>query len=240
MDNQDRPLLIDFFCGAGGCSVGYSRAGFDVIGCDIEPQKRYPFDFLQMDALEALQRLLVGESLLFGDRGISLADVAAFHASPPCQAYSKSSPLANDSKKVDMIADVRFLLRSAGKPYIIENVEGSPLLGSPLLLCGTMFDLRVIRHRYFENNICLWVPPSPCNHWSKINENGFCTMFGRGASKEKGGNKADWQRASGIDWMTVSEMSQAIPPAYTEFIGKVLLTASVELHTQPTKTAAKF
>ncbi len=218
-------ILLDLFCGAGGCSVGYSRAGFDVVGVDMHSQENYPFGFMQMDALDALRKLIAGEGLEFSDgRIIDLADISVIAASPPCQKYSVVAGLASDTKTaVDLVAPVRELLIETGKTYVIENVPGAPFVGAPLLLCGTMFDLRVRRHRYFENNAGLWLPPQTCNHWSKINENGFCTMFGKGASKEKGGNKAAWQAASGIDWMIVPEMSQAIPPAYTEYIGGKLI-----------------
>ena len=235
MTKLNKPLLIDFFCGAGGGSVGYARSGFDVVGCDSEPQKRYPFDFLQMDALEALHRLLAGESLQFGDRRISLVDVAVVHTSPPCQVYSITAPLSN-GRHLDLVAPVRELLLATGKRYVIENVRGAPFVGAPLLLCGSMFDLRVQRHRYFENNFGLWLSPKMCNHWGRASAAGrgsnvgylpgtlenfaFITVVGNDYIADDG------RLAMGIDWMVKIELSQAIPPAYTEFIGKVLLTAS--------------
>ena len=119
MNNEQQPILIDWFCSAGGTSVGYARAGFDVVGCDIKPQPRYPFDFLQMDVLDALRLLLVSEALRFGDTLISLADVAAHGARPPCQFYTR---LPGDfSHYPDLIRVTREMLVATSKPYAIEK-----------------------------------------------------------------------------------------------------------------------
>ena len=223
-----QPVLFDLFCGAGGCSVGYSNAGFDVVGCDSEPQKRYPFDFLQMDALEALRRLLNGESLLFGDRLITLADISAIHTSPPCQVYSVTAHLSNGTHP-DLVEPVRDLLVETGKPYVIENVPGAPLIGAPLLLCGSMFGLALVKHRYFENNIHLWLPPHPCLCSGLYTHSGHgqFSAFASGATAIcVAGNDydaEDGRTAMGIDWMTKKELSQAIPPAYTEYVGRFLI-----------------
>lgn len=199
---------LDLFCKAGGTGMGLHRAGFEVTGVDIEPQKRYPFEFVLGDALEYVAQHGHEYDLVV--------------AGPPCQLYSKSASLTT-KEYPDLVGPTRSALQATSKPYIIENVPGAPL-ANPIMLCGTMFpELRVIRHRLFECWPVLWWPPAPCNHWSKISYNGFCTLFGKGASKEKGGNKDMWQRASGIDWMPTDELSQAIPPAYTEWLGRQML-----------------
>jgi len=228
-------ILLDLFCGAGGGSVGFHHAGFDVVGVDINMQKRYPYDFLQMDALDALRKLIAGDGLLFGSRCIYLSDIAVIAASPPCQVYSVTASLSNGNHP-DLVAITRDALIGTGKPYVIENVPGSPLI-NPLMLCGTMFGLRVIRHRLFECNPSIWFPPAICNHWGTASSSGrgkkptnvpgyvpgtlinydFITVAGSDYIV------ADGRIAMGIDWMTKKELSQAIPPAYTEFIGKHLI-----------------
>ena len=204
--------LLDLFCGAGGAAMGYHRAGFEVVGVDNVYQKRYPFEFIQADALEYV-----------AEHGHEF-DVV--HASPPCQAYSRMSQV-NDNQYPDMVADTRAALMATGKPYVIENVPGAPLI-NPLMLCGTMFGLKVIRHRLFECEPPIWFPPAICRH-----DTGGMLKAGRGPSPKgfwsisgKGGGNgtlSGWAKALGIDWMTLSEMSQAIPPAYTEFIGNKLM-----------------
>lgn len=131
-----KPRLLDLFCKAGGAGYGYWQAGFDVVGVDIEPQKRYPFTFIQADALEYLAR-----------HG---GEYDAIHASPPCQAFSKMKNPDKAHRKAhpDLVDPVRELLMRTGRPYIIENVPGAPLL-SPVTLCGSQFGLKVYRHRVF-------------------------------------------------------------------------------------------
>ncbi len=214
-----KPRLLDLFCGAGGCSMGYHRAGFDVVGVDIKRQKRYPFEFVQADAIEYI--------LAHGH------EYDIIHASPPCQFYSVTAPLSNGNHP-DLVGPTRVALLEVGKPYVIENVVGAPLI-NPLMLCGTMFGLRVQRHRLFEiwpNPI--WFPPHPCKH------DGLATgnhLRRSGDTRTPGfkdgynfitvaGNNylvADGQLAMDIDWTTKAELSQAIPPAYTEWIGKQLM-----------------
>lgn len=214
-----RPLMLDLFCGAGGCSMGYHQSGFDVVGVDIHPQPRYPFPFIQADALIFLSALIASGQVTKFD---------AIHASPPCQAYTTLSSL-HEKEYPDLVAKTRDLLISTDKPYIIENVPGAPLRGAPLLLCGTMFGLRVLRHRYFENNVGLWMPPRQCRHIGKAS--GAKT---RGIRKDLQNFEyltitghdfivADGQEAMGIDWMGQAGLAQAIPPAYTEWIGKQLI-----------------
>jgi len=219
-----KPRLLDLFCGAGGAAVGYSRAGFDVVGVDINPQKNYPFEFMDMDALEYLT--------LSGYRVSASFD--AIHASPPCQAYSALKSL-HDNEHPDLVEPTRELLQGTGLPWIIENVEGAPLVqGATLdglhgiLLCGTMFGLRTLRHRLFESNMPLTVPHHPRH------EGEFYTVTGHGdpnwGKRKKEGSEFSGpgytqrcREAMGIDWMSRREISQAIPPAYTEFIGKQLM-----------------
>ena len=136
-----KPRILDLFCGAGGCSVGYERAGFDVVGVDIAPQPNYPFGFVQADALAALEV-------------VPLTTVDAIHASPPCQAFSLATLYhgrENAEKYPDLIEPVRKLLLDTGLPFVIENVPGAPIRHD-VLLCGEMFGLRVHRHRYFETH----------------------------------------------------------------------------------------
>lgn len=215
-----RPLLLDLFCGAGGAGMGYYRAGFDVIGVDIKPQPRYPFDFVQSDALEF--------ALSFD------FPVDAIHASPPCQRYSSMSNcrpgLADDYP--DLVWQTREMVASVGAPWVIENVEGSALLSQPSLdddlygitLCGHMFGLKLYRHRLFESNIPLVEPSHPrhvtpaskAGHWVPGTIISVCSG-GPGAEEKR--------RAMGIDWMNRDELTEAIPPAYTQYIGEQLIQA---------------
>lgn len=208
-----RPLLLDLFCGAGGAAVGYHRAGFDVVGVDLKPQPSYPFPFLQCDALEYLAR--------FG----WMYD--AIHASPPCQPHSQTRHLWNARRHEDFLPQTRALLNVSGRPYIIENVPGARLL-NPVTLCGVSFGLKVFRHREFESGHLLLAPTherhdgSTGSHRGYSTErggrNGFICVAGHNYQRDAG------MRAMGIDWMkSRRELSQAIPPAYTEYLGKQLL-----------------
>lgn len=154
-------------------------------------------------------------------------------AGPPCQLYSVTAPLSNGNYP-DLVGPTQVALQATGKPYIIENVLGAPL-ENPIMLCGTMFpELRVRRHRLFECLPVIWFPPASCYHWGRcgnqrlLNDRGkrviesfdncdFLTITG------KGYKVADGRKAMGIDWMTQSELSQAIPPVYTEWLGKQML-----------------
>ena len=212
--------LLDLFCGAGGAAEGYHRAGFDVVGVDYKKQKNYPFEFIQMDAFEALER--------FGP----YFDV--IHASPPCQAWVDS---ANKSKHPQLIDPVRDALKRTGLPYVIENVDSAPLRDW-VMLCGTMFGLKVIRHRLFECSPSFYFAPFSCNHWGTVAAGDFAAVYGKGAQGNRytdsdGKTKrylppksswalAFWSEAMGIDWMNRREMTQAIPPAYTEYIGNAM------------------
>lgn len=197
--------------------MGYYRAGFDVVGIDIDPQPNYPFPFTQTDALSLDRKFL--------------STFDAIHASPPCQAYSDlAARNGNGDDWPKLIEPVREMLMDSGLPYIIENVEGAPLRNY-IVLCGTMFPgLRVLRHRLFETNFPILVPPhgkhpkvhtldKRKNHYGKTNEwKDFVQVTG-------GGNcsVAAARDAMGIDWMTKREINEAIPPAYTEYIGEWVL-----------------
>lgn len=223
------PRLLDLFCGAGGCSMGYSRAGFEVVGVDKNPQPNYPFEFHQNDALEFLAAR--GEQF------------DAIHASPPCQKYSTMKSLHKRSDHPDLVGPVRDILTVLGRPWVIENVVGSPLRPD-ITLCGLMFGLKVFRHRHFESSFFLAQPPHPPHGNRRIGLNGFCTVVGKtictnnrqrelvrkkALEYARNGGKCwvsteeDAKNAMGINWMTRYELTQAIPPAYTQFIGVQLL-----------------
>jgi DNA (cytosine-5)-methyltransferase 1 len=203
--------LLDLFCGAGGAAWGYHLAGFDEItGVDIKPQPRYPFEFIQADALEYL-----------AEHG---QEFDMIHASPPCQRFSNATPNSHKEGHPDLIKPVRKLLRRIGKPYVIENVTGARRhLKTPVMLCGSMFGLNVYRHRWFE----IWPPvlllSPPCRHdFTPVYITGS-TGWGGCDFSRKDASIDQKREAMGILWMTTDEIDQAIPPAYTKFIGSKLL-----------------
>jgi DNA (cytosine-5)-methyltransferase 1 len=280
--------------------MGYHQAGFDVVGVDINPQKRYPFPFIQGDALEILERIICGESIETNQGAIYCKrDFAAIHASPPCQAYTALRHIAK-KEHPDLLGPTRDLLEKTGLPWIIENVPGAPI-NAMLMLCGTMFGLQTIcgaelqRHRYFETNWWFGLAPE-CRHnqskvigvYEKVAENAASggrhekgarartiSVHGdhprdssierenrerRKVSSVHGGHARDKvashenekrrtitvtghtartnvernhvretfsvqdaRDAMGIDWMGMKELSQAIPPAYTRYIGDALI-----------------
>ena len=198
--------------------MGYYRAGFDVVGVDINPQPNYPFEFHQRDALEFVRRF---EETWLGTR----AEFDAIHASPPCQAYSTITP--DRSKHPDLVAPVRELLQATGLPYIIENVVGAPLQ-TGFVLCGSMFGLKVRRHRLFESNRLIM--PPVCDHASQgepvgVYGDGGGTSVTRpnGTSRGVKAKPSEFADLMGMPWATPKEIVQAIPPAYTEFIGTQLM-----------------
>lgn len=210
---MNQPIMLDLFCGAGGAGEGYRRAGFDVIGVDIEPHVYPPGEFVEGDALAWL-RLLAPEC--------NPRNIAAVHTSPPCQRYTTAQRLqANDHP--DLIDPVRKLLTATGLPYVIENVPGSPLI-DPITLCGAMFDgLKVYRHRLFESNVPLTAPAHP-EHIAPLAKMGRPVRAGE--FMHVVGNFSDvaaGRIAMGIDWMTRDDLREAIPPAYTEHIGRQLI-----------------
>ena len=213
---MSRPRLLDLFCGAGGAGMGYHRAGFDVVGVDLEPQPRYPFEFHRADALD-----------------FPLDGFAAMHASPPCQKHVKglaavNASLGRESGHRDLIGATRAQLERTNRPYVIENVVGAPLR-EPVKLCGSSFRLPIRRHRLFECNFSTLVPP--CNHswqtegkyWTGWMPNGERRLATVVQVYGNAGDKHEWPAALGIDWMTYDELAEAIPPAYTEHIGHYLL-----------------
>jgi DNA (cytosine-5)-methyltransferase 1 len=213
--------LLDLYCGAGGAAMGYHRAGFEIVGVDIKPQPHYPFEFIQADA-----RDFYIQSRRFYVNGFD-----AIHASPPCQHYASiTSVRGSQSDHADLIGPTRDLLIASGLPYVIENIpDARPKLRHPVMLCGSAFGLPLKRHRYFETSFALMSPG--CAHGMhrkryRIRQHGkemdtaFCYVFGGG---QAGQPVATWREAMDIDWMTVDELSQAIPPAYTEHIGHYLM-----------------
>lgn len=206
---MSRPRLLDLFCGAGGASMGYHRAGFAVTGVDLHPQKHYPFAFIQADALAYLAR-----------HGHEYDAIAA---SPPCQGYSQTKTIWNRNYP-KLIGPTRDGLRASGKPYVIENVPGAwRAMEAPVTLCGTMFGKRLYRHRLFEANRQLAVPDhdahiAPC---AKVGRpptaHEYLTVAGHFASVDLA------REVMGIDWMNRGELAQAIPPDYTEYIGRQLI-----------------
>jgi DNA (cytosine-5)-methyltransferase 1 len=219
-----RPRVLDLFCGQGGAAKGYEMAGFDVVGVDSERQPRYPFSFIRDDALAFLDWMLAGNS----DESFDL-----IHASPVCKGYSVSSLSHRRAGKKypDQVGPVREKLKALGRPYVIENVPGAPLI-DPVILCGSQFGLgaivdgqlgALIRHRLFEASFPI-ADAGPHDH------SGFpITIAGHGQpswTRAHGIHAVrvpHWREAMGIDWMTRDGLAQAIPPAYTEYIGKEFL-----------------
>lgn len=204
-----RPRALDLFCGAGGASMGLHRAGFDVWGVDWVPQPNYPFTFRVKDV-----------------RHISVIHGWDFiWASPPCQAYTNAQKIRG-REHPDMIAEVRDLLVRSGVPFAIENVVGAPL-ENPIELCGAMFALKVYRHRLFECSFQIKAPPHPA-HTAKLRKMGRPPQ--EGEFMHVVGNFSGVRQARlamGIDWMTRDELREAIPPAYSEFIGRAAMSAIV-------------
>lgn len=205
-----RPLLLDLFCGAGGAAMGYWRAGFDVVGIDIKPQPRYPFEFIQDDAMEVLVR------------GVYTMPFAAIHASPPCQRYIRGG-LQDTDKHPDLLPATRGLLTQTQVPWVIENVPGAPMR-CDVELCGSMFGLPIRRHRWFESSVPL-APWVPAHDHSRPVVGVYGNPHGE-AGAWPGmlpGSLETWREALGIEWMTSAELSDAIPPDYTQHIGEQLL-----------------
>lgn len=234
--SQTRPRALDLFCKAGGAAMGLYQAGFDVVGVDIEDQPRYPFEFFQCDALSFLDA--------GGAEGFDF-----IWASPPCQRYTslRSMPNARNDHP-DLVAPTRERLRDSGLPYTIENVGGAPLLSGSIMLCGTMFGLGVKeanaelrRHRFFECSFAILTPA--CRHSRQVVGvyGGDGPHYDRPPRRPKtvgvwgsaGGyshrdgaqqfSTTERSEAMGIRWMTGKELSQAIPPAYSEYIGRQVI-----------------
>ena len=210
-----KPRLLDLFCGAGGAGMGYHRAGFDVTGVDLAPMPRYPFTFHQGDALDYL--------------ATHWREYDVIHASPPCQASTALTKGTNAGRVYpQLIPETRRLIAATGLPSVLENVQGSDLRRD-LTLCGEMFGLGVIRHRYFEVTSAHVTAPPHVKHRGRVAgwrhgdyfDGPYVAVYGDGGGK---GTVAQWQTAMGIDWTDArKELAEAIPPAYTEHIGRQLL-----------------
>lgn len=190
--------ILDLFCGAGGAAKGYADRGHDVTGVDIGSQPHYPYRFIRADALT-----------------VPLDGYDFIHASPPCQRWTRRAVSRGTANRhPDHIAAIRTRLQQWGGPYAIECVTNAPL-HYPLFLCGTMFDLGVFRHRHFELS---WIPVQPNHpfHGSNVGDGDYYSVTGHSGGGR--GTVAQWRAAMGIDWMTVRELAEAIPPAYTDYV----------------------
>jgi DNA (cytosine-5)-methyltransferase 1 len=213
--------LLDLFCCAGGAAAGYYQAGFEVVGVDIKPQPRYPFAFIQHDALALDMRFL--------------RSFDAIHASPPCQSYSPLGALSPDKVYPDLVGAARDLLDRVGVPYVIENVMAAPLIKErSIVLCGAMFGLRTYRHRRFESRLRLVAPDHP-KHTVLTATKRRKERWAQGWNVSITGDVGTYvgPEAMGIDWMSGNELCEAIPPAYTRLIGAQLIA-----HIQAERIAA--
>ena len=214
--------------------MGYHRAGFEILGVDINPQPHYPFPFVQMDAMDFLEAgFVAGDPLAF-----LRATFGAIHASPPCQKWTRSQrQRKNADAHLDLVTPLRPLLEATGLPYVIENVEYCDVLRDPILLCGSMFDMDIQNHRLFETNWLLRNHDWPCRHgiWGKHRFPGTPQGSGKnpGASvvnrMASGVTHELLASAMGIDWIPApgkrpaKALSEAIPPAFTHYIGDQLM-----------------
>ena len=202
--------VLDLFCGAGGASMGYYQAEFEVVGVDINPQPNYPFTFIQADVFEYLNT--------------PDTDFDLIHASPPCQRFSVNTPTQFKLDHPDLVAPVRRELDKLGRPYLIENVPGAPIR-KDLVLCGSMFGLQVQRHRWFELS-GFSIPPLECNHiWADGRPHTVTGHAdGAGLNRRQYLGFRDTKHAADLmdmPWCTRSaEITEAIPPAYTKYIGE--------------------
>jgi len=217
-DAKMKPRILDLFCGAGGAAMGLYQAGFEIVGVDIKPQPRYPFEFH------------LGNALTYPLEGFD-----AYWASPPCQAYMDTNKNGRKpSKHPRLIEPLRELLGSSSKPYIIENTERAPI-DANLMLCGTMFGLPLIRHRFFHTSFPPPMAPASCNHWGTVAHGDFAAVYAKGGKEPRHGPgvreasplpcKTTPEAAMGIVWMSERELQLAIPPAYSRFIGEQLMKA---------------
>lgn len=227
--------LLDLYCGGGGAGMGYALAGFDVTGVDMYPQTRYPFAFVQADAVD----YVLAHS----------HEYDVIHASPPCQAHTALKGMWNAKPHADFLPQTREALQATGLPYVIENVPGAPM-DVGLMLCGSMFGLRTScgavlrRHRLFESNRLI-MSPGECDHkgvslvvtghspttWAQHSRRRTIGVYGD-HTRDRTRNLIretftvdDAREAMGIDWLSMPGLSQAIPPAYTKWIGAYLVNS---------------
>lgn len=215
-----RPRLLDLFCCEGGAATGYHRAGFDVVGVDLDPQPLYPFEFHRADALKVLGHVLDGHPAWSG--------FSAIHASPPCQSYSTMAN-RHGSDELELIGIVRDLLVQTRVPWVIENVVGARRhMESPVMLHGGQFGIGVYRPRLFESNVLLMSAPKAPRPVDAA------AVYGRREDRRLLWRRADGtelraaslekaREAMGMPWASWNGVREAIPPAYTEFIGRQLL-----------------
>jgi hypothetical protein len=227
----DRPRVLDLFSCAGGAAMGYHRAGFEIYGCDIADRPRYPFAYHRGDALAYLADLITTGAI---------ERYTLVHASPPCQAGCALTVGTNASQgwggtHTDLVAVTRELLDATGLPYVIEQPNGRAKIRKDLTLCGEMFGLGVLRHRNFE--LGRWSTPQPAHprhrgyvrgHRHGVRRDGpYVAAYGNGGGKA---TVREMQHAMGITWTDVrEELTEAIPPAYTRWIGSAFLTARQEV-----------
>ncbi|MFJ9826033.1 DNA methylase [Streptomyces sp. NPDC101160] len=224
-EHGTRPLLLDLFCCAGGAAMGYHLAGFDVVGVDIAPRPNYPFTFVQADALEYLADLIAtGE----------IERYAIAHSSPPCQAECALTIGTNRSRgwgrdHADLVPPTRILLEASGLPYVIEQPNGRAEIRKDLTLCGEMFSLGVLRHRNFELGRWTVARPAHVKHRGRVRgwrhgeffDGPYVAAYGNGGGKP---TVPELQAAMGITWTDVrEELTEAIPPAYSRWIGAAFL-----------------
>lgn len=222
--------VLDLCCGVGGAGAGYRNIGLHVVGVDVVVQKNYPYEFCQANVLELLPKLIAGESLAVGTRLeqllstkplklYTLDDFDFIHASPPCKAHTVANNI-HGANHDDIIEPLRELLIQTRKPYVIENVIGAPLV-DPIVVCGLALGLKVKRHRKFESNIRLF------GHKCDIHYGPWITIFGRAV--RRAGMEIGFQagkEAMGVTWCTSrEELSQSIPPKYTEFVGRQVVAS---------------
>lgn len=218
--------LLDLFCCAGGASMGYHRAGFEVVGVDIAPQPNYPFEFHQGDALEFL--------------GAHGRDFDVITASPPCQGYlnlgAVNRAMGRQYEHDLLIGATRDLLLELGKPYVIENVaDARPQLIDPVRVCGTGMGRPIRRHRLFESNVplvgvtCDHKAFSEPKYWTGWRPNGEKRLSTVVQVYGNAGGREHWPSALGVDWMTAKEMTECVPPDYTEHLGRQLMAYLIEV-----------